>query len=74
MATATSVSCVGQIGETSGMIWHVLDQKGPLSTSKLVKMIDQPRDTIMQAIGWLAREDKIDIEDTSRGRVISLRG
>jgi hypothetical protein len=27
----------------------------------------------MQAIGWLAREDKLDISETSRGRIIGLR-
>ena len=73
MATATESSCLLQIGEAAGQIWRVLDKKGPLSTSKLVKMIDSPRDVVMQGIGWLAREDKIEIEDTSRGRVIYLR-
>jgi hypothetical protein len=28
----------------------------------------------MQAIGWLAREDKIDIAEEGRSRVVSLRG
>jgi hypothetical protein len=27
----------------------------------------------MQAIGWLAREDKIEITETKRGRILSLR-
>jgi hypothetical protein len=80
MATATATetdtlpgSCIGQIGETAGQIWHALDESGSLSLAKLVKTIDAPRDTVMQAIGWLAREDKLEIEETSRGRVISLR-
>ena len=29
-------------------------------------------DVVMQALGWLAREDKIDIED-GRSRTVSLR-
>jgi hypothetical protein len=62
-----------QIGETAGVIWHTLKDEGPLSLTKLVKAVEAPRDLIMQAIGWLAREDKIDIEETSRGRVISLK-
>lgn len=78
MATATvnstnSSSCLSHIGETAGQIWHTLDEQGPLSVSKLVKSIDEPRDTIMQAIGWLAREDKVEIDETPRGRVVSLR-
>jgi hypothetical protein len=43
-----------------------------MSVSRLVKEIDAPRDIVMQALGWLAREDKIDIED-GRSRVVSLR-
>jgi hypothetical protein len=76
MATATEVSissCVGQIGETAGVIWHALDENGPLSITKLVKLTDAQRDTVLQAIGWLAREDKIEIEETARGRVLSLK-
>jgi Winged helix-turn-helix domain (DUF2582) len=26
----------------------------------------------MQAVGWLAREGKVDITETKRGRVVSL--
>ena len=29
-------------------------------------------DMIMQAIGWLAREDKLSIEEGTRGRIVSL--
>jgi hypothetical protein len=36
-------------------------------------MVDEPRDVVMQAVGWLAREDKIDIEENSRSRVVSLK-
>jgi hypothetical protein len=28
---------------------------------------------VMQALGWLAREDKICIEDEGRARMVSLR-
>jgi DNA-binding transcriptional ArsR family regulator len=73
MATATPESCLSEIGETAGVVWRLLDQKGPLTLAKLVKDIDLPRDTIMQALGWLAREDKIDIEENGRTRTVSLR-
>lgn len=70
--TETS-SCVAQIGETAGAVWRLLDASGPLTVSKLVKELDAPRDLAMQAIGWLAREDKISIDEESRSRVVSLR-
>ncbi|MDP7019061.1 MAG: winged helix-turn-helix domain-containing protein [Pirellulaceae bacterium] len=71
MATVTT-TLVDQIGETAGTVWHTLDECGPLSYTKLIKRIDAPRDVSLQAIGWLAREDKIEIEETNRGRIISL--
>lgn len=62
-----------QIGETAGEVWHLLHDKGPLSAAKIVKELDASRDLVMQAIGWLAREDKIVIDGESRSRTISLR-
>lgn len=73
MATVTSVPFIEVIGETAGLVWQVLNDKGPLSLTKLAKEIDAPRDVVMQAIGWLARESKIEIEERNRTRVISLR-
>jgi len=73
MVAATVASLNEQIGETAGDIWHRLDEQGPMSVAKLVKACDVPRDVVMQAIGWLAREDKICLEETSRGRMISLQ-
>jgi hypothetical protein len=67
------MNCISQIGETAGEIWHVLDTKGTLTIAKLVKEVDAPRDTIMQALGWLAREEKINIDEDARTRVVSLR-
>ena len=73
MATATPVSCVPRIGEVAGVIWRVLSENGPVSTTKLIKAVGEPRDTVMQALGWLAREEKIDIQDEGRNRMVSLR-
>jgi hypothetical protein len=73
MATAPSISHVAQIGETAGVVWSILHENGPLSMAKLVKAVGGPRDVVMQALGWLAREGKIWIEEDGRSRVISLR-
>jgi hypothetical protein len=71
--STVAVSGVDQIGEVAGLVWQTLNNEGPLSLAKLVKSIDQPRDLVMQAIGWLAREDKLEIDENSRGKAISLR-
>jgi hypothetical protein len=73
MAEEDSLSIVMQIGEVAGRVWTALSENGPVSLAKLVKMVGEQRDTVMQAVGWLAREDKIAIEDQGRTRVISLK-
>ena len=72
MSTATIISAVDQVGETAGEIWQCLEQLGRISMAQLIKSIDAPRDTVLQGVGWLAREDKIEIDETSRGRQICL--
>ena len=61
------------IGAVAGEVWDALDEWGPLSPAKLVKAVGKPRDMVMQAVGWLAREEKICIDGDGRGRVVSLR-
>jgi hypothetical protein len=76
MATATMngvMSCLGQIGDTAGTIWHALNDNGPMSLAKLFDCVGGNRDVVMQSVGWLAREGKIDIVETKRGRIVSLR-
>jgi hypothetical protein len=63
---------VQQIGETAGAVWHALNENGPLSVAKLVEHVGGNRDVVMQAVGWLAREGKIEITETKRGKVVSL--
>jgi hypothetical protein len=73
MATVTTNSCVEEIGKTAGQLWKFLSEQGPISIAKLVKSMSEPRDNVMQAIGWLAREDKLKIEEEGRTRIISLK-
>ncbi|MGH7137582.1 MAG: winged helix-turn-helix domain-containing protein [Pirellulales bacterium] len=73
MATAIAACEVSQIGETAGVIWHLLDERGPLTMAQLVKQTGEPRDLVMMALGWLAREDKIAIDGESRGRTVALK-
>ena len=72
MATVESLPLVDQIGETAGVVWQNLDQNGPMKITHLIKEVGAPRDVVMQAIGWLAREEKIWINEDSRSRVVSL--
>ncbi len=64
---------VWRIGETAGKVWHLLHDQGPLSPSQIVARLSEPRDLVMQSIGWLAREDKLHICQDKRRRLISLK-
>jgi xanthine dehydrogenase molybdopterin-binding subunit B len=73
MATASSTSYLAEIGETAGEIWKVLSENGPSNFAQLVKAVGQPRDIVMQAIGWLAREDKLVFQENGRKRTVALK-
>jgi len=48
-----------KVGETAGKIWNLLYEKGEVNISKIPKSINEKSTITNQAIGWLAREDKI---------------
>jgi hypothetical protein len=73
MDTTTHNHLIEQIGNTAGEVWRHLTENGPTTMAKLVKAMDEPRDLVMQALGWLAREDKLSIEEDGRTRVVSLK-
>ena len=72
MTTAVMESVVDQIGDTAGTVWRILTERGPLTMAKLVKAVGEPRDAVMQALGWLAREEKVWIEEDGRRRIVSV--
>jgi len=73
MAEATSICCIDQIGDTAGLVWACLHDNGPMSLAKLTKELDATRDVVMQSVGWLAREGKVEIQEKNRARFISLK-
>jgi hypothetical protein len=73
MSETVSSSIIEEIGEAAGRVWRALSENGPLTMAKLLKKVDEPRDTVLQALGWLAREEKINITEERRNRVIALR-
>jgi hypothetical protein len=73
MATDNTTTCLAQIGETAGIVWKTLADNGPMNLTKLVKAVDEPRDMVLFAVGWLAREDKLSIDEDGRSRIVSLR-
>lgn len=64
---------VDEIGLTAGKVWGRLADNGPASLTKLTKDLEVSRETVMLAVGWLARENKISFEQANRGRMIHLK-
>jgi hypothetical protein len=63
---------VESVGTVAGMVWKYLDDHGAVTLSKLAREIDAPRDLVMQGVGWLAREGKVEFQEGSRNKLISL--
>ncbi len=68
---ATSV--VQTIGEAAGHIWHTLHDDGELRLSTLQKRVEASPTLLHLALGWLAREDKIEITSDGRSYRVRLR-
>lgn len=60
------------IGNSAGTIWEFLNNNGPTSVSKVSTETGINKNEVQRAIGWLAREEKILIEQKGRTETISL--
>ena len=62
-----------QIGEAAGSVWRVLEAKGPQSLAALMKQVKAPGDVVLMAVGWLAREEKLALEQKGRVQLLRLK-
>jgi len=58
--------------ETAGKAWRVLGEKGETAIPELAKILRESEQTVNQAIGWLAREDKINLATKRNATFVSL--
>ena len=56
-------SHTSKFGDNAGKIWEVLNDKGCLEKSNILKITQLNEDDLYIGIGWLARENKIHQED-----------
>ena len=61
------------IGDVAGDVWRLLTDQGEQSLAAIKKAIDAPTDVVMAAVGWLAREDKLEFKRSGRSVKVSLR-
>lgn len=60
------------IGEAAGAVWIYLESNSPQTLAKLKKAVEAPADTVLAAVGWLAREGKLKFETSGKTVTISL--
>ena len=64
---------IAQVGETAGQVWHLLNDDGPQTLAQLKKKVNGSGEIVTFALGWLAREDKIEIVQDKKGYRVSLK-
>jgi hypothetical protein len=62
-----------QVGETAGRVWHLLDEQGPQTLAQLKKRLNGSGEMVTFALGWLAREDKVDILKDKNNLRVALK-
>jgi hypothetical protein len=61
------------IGHVAGEVWGILSNGAPKTLAEIKKSVAAPPEVVIAAIGWLAREDKLDYSSSGRTVKISLR-
>lgn len=62
------------IGTLAGNVWTALNEKGTLETKELKKQAKLKNDKeLFLALGWLLREDKVEIVEKEKVISVSLK-
>lgn len=61
------------IGHAAGDVWGLLSDQGPKSIAELKKAVNASPDVVVAAVGWLAREDKLEYISNGKSVKIGLR-
>ena len=63
-----------EIGKAAGEIWRYLEKHGPIPINKIQKDLkNMPKELFHQSLGWLARENKIDINMAVKPAMLSKK-
>ncbi|MCE5204613.1 MAG: winged helix-turn-helix domain-containing protein [Porphyromonadaceae bacterium] len=63
---------IERIGTNAGKVWTVLDEAGRQNVKEVKKTTKLTDRDLYAAIGWLAREGKISLEEIEKELYISL--
>jgi len=62
-----------KVAHTAGLIWHALNGKGSLRLAALQRQTKVPATLLHMGLGWLAREDKVELTLASRSIQVRLK-
>jgi hypothetical protein len=63
---------IEKIGNNAGKVWTVLDEAGRQNVKEVKKTTKLTDKDLYAAIGWLAREGKISLEEVEKELYITL--
>jgi len=62
---------ITKIGENAGLVWGAL-QNGALGLKALKKVTKLKNEELFLALGWLAREGKLNFEEAEADTIVAL--
>jgi len=62
-----------EIGSAAGKIWEFLNTNGEASVNRISTETGLGKNEIQRAIGWLAKEDKLNFVNNGRVELLSLK-
>lgn len=62
-----------EMGETAGEVYKLLESQGPMTLTQLKKKLNARGEMTSYALGWLAREDKIDFVVDKKATYVQLK-
>ncbi len=63
----------GRVGAVAGEVGRLLEQSRPLSLAQLKKKLNGSSELLGFAVGWLAREDKLEILQEKKSFRVQLK-
>jgi hypothetical protein len=60
------------IGATAGALWQILSDDGSATFARLIQEVGVPESLFYMAVGWLAREGKLEFEKQDGDYLIRL--
>lgn len=65
---------IESVGECAGQVWNFLASFGPASVTTIEREVEAPKLLVHLALGWLAREGKLVVEERKGRAFVAVCG